>query len=102
MINKIYNCNLKISPLHLSQSILNNQLYYAKILDSIYFDLEHDSNDQINKWFDYILNMYDEQLFYMSNHLNDCKEALENIATLPKGDDRFESIAKKLNLSKHK
>lgn len=102
LINKIYNVNFKISPLHLSKSILNNQEAYAKILNSIYFDLEHDNNDQINKWFDYMLNMYDEQLYFMSNQLRNNSDALENIANMPTGDDRFEKVANKLNLSRIK
>ena len=102
LVNKIYNVNFMISPLHLSKSILNNQEAYAKILNSIYFDLEHDNNEQINRWFDYMLNMYDEQLYYMSNQLRNNSGALENIASLPTGDDRFENVAKKLKLSKVK
>lgn len=77
MINKIYGTNLKTSPLHLSMSILRNQTEYNRILDSIYFDLEHDSNIEINKWFNFILNMADEQLYYLNND-NILKETLDN------------------------
>ena len=102
MINKIYNVNFMISPLHLSKSILNNQERYARILNSIYFDLEHDNSESINQWFDYMLNMYDEQLHYMSYLLRQKSEALENIANMPAGEDKFESVARKLNLSRIK
>ncbi len=68
-INNAYNLNLKISPLHLSQSIYMNYQQYYNTIDSIYFDLNHDCNDEINKWFEFILNMYDEQIYYCSNNL---------------------------------
>jgi len=54
--------NLKISPVNLSQSININLITYVKILNSIYFDLKHDNNEMLNRWFDFIINMYEEQL----------------------------------------
>ncbi|MBD9098005.1 hypothetical protein EGP98_00145 [bacterium] len=63
-INNIYGMKLKICPLNLSQSILINQYTYVNRIDDIYFDLEHDSNHEINRWFDFVLNMVDEQLYY--------------------------------------
>lgn len=68
-INKIYGMKLKICPLNLSKSILVNKITYAKSINNIYFDLEHDCNDEINKWFDFMLNMVDEQLFFCTNEL---------------------------------
>ena len=79
LINKIYKTNLKISPLHISNSILLNQPSYVHALDSIYFDVKHDCNDEINKWFDFCLNMTDEQLFYLSNELKNKNRYLFNI-----------------------
>lgn len=86
-INKIYGTKLKLCPLNISASILMNQLGYVNILNNIYFDLEHDNNEWINKWFNYILNMVDEQLYYSNskldrldrkyNELKDNKIALE-------------------------
>jgi len=63
-INNIYGMRLKLCPLNLSQSILINQFTYVNRINDIYFDLEHDSNHEINRWFDFILNMVDEQLYY--------------------------------------
>lgn len=63
-INNAYGMNLKICPLNISQSILLNQPTYVKRINDIYFDLEHDSNYEINKWFDFILNMSDDQLHF--------------------------------------
>ncbi len=68
-INKLYGTNLKLSPLNLSKSILVNKLTYVNRIDHIYFDLEHDNNEAINRWFEFILNMVDEQLYYSSNIL---------------------------------
>lgn len=62
-INKIYGTRLKLSPLNLSESILVNKLSYTNAIDNIYFDLEHDTNEAINKWFNVMLNMADEQIF---------------------------------------
>lgn len=69
MINRTYDMRLKISPLNLSKSILMNKLTYVNIIDNIYFDLEHDNNIMINKWFDFILNMADEQIYMSTNKL---------------------------------
>ena len=70
-MNKLYDSNFKICPLNISASILLNQPTYVNILDNIYFDLEHDNNEVINKWFHFMLNMSDEQLFYLGNKLKD-------------------------------
>ena len=77
MINKLYGTNLKISPLHLSMSIYLNQLTYTQKLDNIYFDLEHDCNEEINKFIDFLLNMTDEQIHYMMT--DSSKERLDTL-----------------------
>ena len=68
-INKIYGTKLKLSPLNLSGSILVNKITYARALNNIYFDLSHDTNEAINYWFNIMLNMADEQIYYSSNKL---------------------------------
>lgn len=83
-INKIYDKNYKLCPLNISGSILINQFRYVKILDNIYFDIEHDNNEYINKWFDFILNMIDEQLYYSSSNIDKLKETYN----LYKTDDK--------------
>lgn len=69
MVNKLYGTNLKLSPLNLSGSILLNKITYVKRIDNIYFDLSHDTNDSINDWFNFILDMADEQLYMTSNRI---------------------------------
>ena len=78
MVNKLYGTNLKISPLHISMSIFNNKVTYSRTINNIYFDMEHDSNDEINKWFNFILNMADEKLFFMTTEQS--KEELEKLS----------------------
>ena len=68
-INKLYGMKLKISPLNLSNSIQLNKLTYVNRIDNIYFDLEHDTNEDINRWFDFILNMADEQIYLANDRL---------------------------------
>lgn len=70
-INSIYGTKLKISPLNLSQSIYLNKPTYVRAIDNIYFDLEHDTNDAINNWFNVMLNMADEQIYSSGNKLED-------------------------------
>lgn len=77
--NKIYNMNLKVCPVNLSQSININLISYVNSIDGIYFDLEHDNNEMINYWFNFILNMYDEQLFKNHNMINDMEDVVERI-----------------------
>lgn len=70
-INSIYGTKLKISPLNLSQSIYLNKPTYVRAIDNIYFDLEHDTNEAINNWFNVMLNMADEQIYSSGNKLED-------------------------------
>ncbi len=74
MVNKLYGTRLKLSPLNLSKSILINKRTYVNRLNNIYFDLEHDSNEDINKWFNFILDMADEQLYFSENRLGEVNE----------------------------
>lgn len=81
-LNRLYNMNLKICPVNLSESINLNLISYMKSFDNIYFDLKHDNNDAINYWFDFILNMYDEQLYNKKNMINNIDEIMERIITI--------------------
>lgn len=101
MVNDIYKCHLKISPLHLSQSILLNKLTYQKRINNIYFDLEHDSNKEINDFIDFILDMTDEQLFYMGNQLENASSIMKNIKDTVSINE-IERIAKSMRLSRRR
>ena len=69
-INRVYGTRLKISPLNLSRSIALNKISYTKAINQIYFDLEHDTNDAINAFFNTMLNMADEQIYFSSKELD--------------------------------
>lgn len=68
-INKLYGTNLKISPLNISKNIHVNQITYAKRVNNVPFSIEKFDNEAINRWLDFILNMYDEQLYYQQNRI---------------------------------
>ena len=83
MINKLYGTRLKLSPLNISESILINKITYVKRIDNIYFDTTHDSNIEINAWFNFILDMIDEQLYKAMNKLEkiDSSFVIEDVPT---------------------
>lgn len=70
MVNKLYGTRLKLSPLNLSGSILVNKITYVKRIDNIYFDLKNDTNESLNKWFDFILDMADERIYVANEKLS--------------------------------
>lgn len=77
-INNIYKTDLKLCPLNISHNIFLYRFGYVDALDNIYFDLEHDSNDEINKWFDFILTRADETIFYNEGRFDDINAMLIN------------------------
>ena len=99
-INDIYGTKLKISPLNLSRSIYLNKFSYLNILNSIYFDLEHDSNDAINAWFNMMLNMTDEQIYASSNMLDTIDDSLLKDIQSENGDDKMNTKMKVRGLVK--
>ena len=68
-MNKIYQTNLMLNPLNISNRILINKLTYVKYINRIAFNLKEDSNKAINDWFDFILTMADEQLYFSKDRL---------------------------------
>lgn len=97
-INKIYGMKLKISPLNLSRNILISKITYVNKINDIYFDLVHDSNDEINEWFDFILNMVDEQLFFCINKLNNLESEFYKVQNI-EGINTKEEV-KKMKIKK--
>ena len=79
ILNRIYKMNLKICPVNLSESINVNLITYINALDNTYFDLDHDNNEVLNYWFNFILNMYDEQLFSKQIMIDDMENVMERI-----------------------
>ncbi len=103
LINKIYGMRLKISPLNTSQSILINQYTYANRINDIYFDLEHDCNKELNAWFNFILDMVDEQLTYFQNNeykLDYCLNQISEMSSTDTSNIRNEITKMRINLKK--
>ena len=89
-MNKIFGTKLMLNPLNISNRILANKLTYVKCINQIAFNLKEDSNKAINNWFDFILTMADEQLFYSKTRLTHLIESSQ------KGDIPPEEIAKRV------
>lgn len=79
IINEIYDMDLKICPINLSESISLNILSYIKVLNNTYFDLEHDNKEIINYWFNLMLNMYEEQLYRNKYIIDNMDEHVQKI-----------------------
>ena len=67
-------------------------------MDALYFDLNHDGNDEMNRLFDFMLNMCDEQLYYMESKLDHSSTALENAIMLEQSGMEKDEVIKRLNL----
>ncbi len=97
MVNKLYGTRLKLSPLNLSKSLLINRQTYVNKLNNIYFDLKHDSNEDVNKWFNFMLDMADEQIYYATNHLEERVEFPQPISNPIEPDSMRLSRIKKIH-----
>ena len=97
MINKLYGTRLKLSPLNLSGSILVNKITYVKRIDNIYFDVKNDTNENINRWFDFILDMADERIYVATEKLNRV-----DISKMKKITEEEENIKGAMRLSRIK
>ena len=69
LLNQIYGLDLKYSPLNMSKNILLYRPSYLRKVNNIYFDLEHENNDEINDYFDFMLTRADETIYYNDNKL---------------------------------
>ena len=95
IINEIYDMDLKICPINLSESISVNILSYLKGLNNTYFDLEHDNNEIINYWFKIMLNMYEEQLYRNKYLIDNMDENVQKILEIKDMTDP--KVIKKIN-----
>lgn len=98
-INKIYNTKLKLSPLNISQNILINKYTYFDRINRIHFNLDYDNYNAINSWFDFILNMYDEQLYYQKNNILNHGRTFEQMKSLVNSDETMKDIAKNYSMN---
>ncbi len=88
-INKIYNTKLKLCPLNISHGILMYKSTYVQKIDEIYFDLEHDCNDEINAWFNFILNRVDDAIFYNMNKISSLDASFRNMERMKETDTKI-------------
>ena len=78
LINRTYTdksgneLGLKLAPLNISYSIYRNKKTYYNRLKSIEFKDGADINQSVNKWIDFLIYMYEEQLYY-NEHSNKVK-----------------------------
>ena len=79
IINEIYDMDLRVSPVNLSESIKLNILSYTKSLNETHLDIDYDNNEIINYWLDVMLNMYDEQLFKIQGIIDNMDDNVEKI-----------------------
>lgn len=100
-INKIYDANLRVSPLNISQNIALNKYSYVDIINRIHFNLDDDNNDMLNKWFNFILNMYDEQLYYQETQIPKYEQAFKQLQKMSDSED-IAGVARKFKLDKLK
>ena len=64
--NYLYNTDFSHPTLYLSKNYLNTRSQYRGLIKNLAIGKD---NDAWNKWFEYNLNMIDEQLFYLNNSL---------------------------------
>lgn len=69
-LGKYHGISLRLSPINLSRSINLNKITYVNTLNALSFNGRDDDNDAINRWFDFILNMCEEQIYMCSERLN--------------------------------
>jgi Fic family protein len=95
-INKVYGTNLKLSPLNISTNINMYRTQYMDRIHRIKFDINSDNSDAVNAFLDFILNMYDEQLYFQMENM---PKLLKEISRKqPYGD--LDNIVSKSNIKK--
>ena len=69
LFNQVYGLDLQYSPLNMSKNMQMYRPSYLRKVNNIYFDLEHENNDEINDYFDFMLTRADETIYYNDNRL---------------------------------
>lgn len=100
LINKLYKIDLKISPLNLSLNINLNKITYSKKLNDILFRISNEENEAINKWFNFMLIMADEQLYFAMNKLERYDWNLSNFSKqILEEEKEMKELSKQMHLS---
>ena len=74
-ISRLYGKKFNLCPINLSESIYINRNTYVNIINNIYFDITNNNTKYMNKWFDFMLNMVDEQIFHRQTHIANLEAA---------------------------
>lgn len=77
-----YSLNVKYPIINLSPSLNLSKLTYLVKQNNIVFKENINNNVALNKWIDFILNMYDEQINFLKNRLINYSEILEKMDTM--------------------
>lgn len=100
-INKYFGTKLKLSPVNISRSILEYQPDYAERINHIKFNINDDNNEEMNRWFDYILRRYEDQFFYQENRISELENSRKFITEkLLRENNEYEEIAEQVKLKK--
>lgn len=89
LVNKTYleainkDLKLKLPPINISYSIYNNKKMYYKRLNDIEFFKGAQISSLINRWLEFILYMYEEQLYYIE-HSNNVRRINQSLAKIKK------------------
>ncbi len=107
MINNIYGSKLKISPLHISNSInAYKPSYVDKIDKSIFGPVDSKNydefNERMNNFLTFMLNMSDDQIRFLTNYTVSHKRALDNYETISSNNNSFSQDALKQEVRKLK
>lgn len=68
-INEYYGSELKLCPVNISGRVLEFTPVFNKRFNGVEFNLEKETNDAINAWLDFHLNMVDDQLYFLNNNI---------------------------------
>lgn len=83
----IFNMQFKYPPINISSSLNLSRIEYFKRQNNVIFKNDVDNNEAINRWLNFILTMYDEQIYYLQNKIQDNERVfykIDNDLVFPK------------------
>ncbi len=79
LVNSTYHTDFVLSPLNISYSLYINKDSYFSRLAQIDFKENADINFGINRWLDFIIYMYEEQLYQSNNNMQKVNKVLSKL-----------------------
>lgn len=80
LINKTYGTSFIYAPINISKNLDITREMYVERENAILFHLGYDNNKAWNNWFQYILTMVDEQIYFLNNRLSEYHNTMLYIA----------------------